>query len=71
MSEVMTIASHKGSYEVHFDPAALETIDRSVPEAAHFVVDARVAALYQRELAPVLDSCHAFLGMIDIQHGTC
>lgn len=52
VSDTLVIQSHRGPYEVHFvdDPLT------SLPANAHFLVDDRVASLYERELAGVLAS---------------
>ena len=54
MSETLVIQSHRGPYEVHFDDAALERLNGDVPNNAHFLIDDRVAKLYERDLANVL-----------------
>ncbi len=54
MSEPMVIQSHKGPYEVHFRPDALEALDAEVPEGAHFIIDRKVAELYGPSMQGVL-----------------
>ncbi len=56
MSDELVIQSHRGRYAVAFDDDALARLDADVPSGAHFVVDARVASLYARDLANVLRS---------------
>ncbi|WP_245644195.1 AroB-related putative sugar phosphate phospholyase (cyclizing) [Magnetospirillum moscoviense] len=56
MSDGLTIQSHKGPYRVHFDVDALARLNASVPEGAHFLVDARVAELYRDRMGHVLAS---------------
>lgn len=57
----MTIQSHKGAYRVFFDAGLL---DNPAPIGAgdcHFLVDANVARLYQKELASVLQAGRTIL----------
>lgn len=54
MSEVMTIQSHRGPYEVLFDDGPLEGLDLSAPGAA-YLVDANVARLHGPGLGGLLD----------------
>lgn len=56
MSDVLVIQSHVGPYTADFDVQALERLDGSVPSGAHFIVDANMARLYDRELTRVLAS---------------
>src|SRR5512135_572301 len=56
VSEELVIQSHRGPYSVHFEEDALERVTTAVSARAHYVIDARVAELYQRELRDVLDS---------------
>ena len=57
MSDILTIQSHKGPYEVHFGRAAQDGLaalaagDRPL----HVIVDERVAGLHGDRLAPLLD----------------
>lgn len=48
------VQSHRGPYTVTFDDEALARLDAAVPASAHFVVDAAVAALHEREIKNVL-----------------
>lgn len=56
VSEDLVIQSHRGPYSVHFDEDAFERVTTAVSARAHYVIDARVAELYQRKLREVLDS---------------
>jgi 3-dehydroquinate synthase len=50
----MTIASHKGPYEVAFDDDALAALDADPPQNAHFIVDRRVTELYRDQMRTIL-----------------
>jgi len=52
----MVIESHKGAYTAYFDEDALDVLNADVSENAHFIVDARIAALYGDRLTEVLAS---------------
>lgn len=52
----MVIDSHIGPYTAHFDDGALDNLNARVPENAHFIIDARIAELYESRLAAVLAS---------------
>jgi len=54
VSEQLVVKSHKGPYTVSFQEDALLHIREVVPARAHFIIDAKVAGLYRRELADVL-----------------
>ncbi|GAB2182027.1 3-dehydroquinate synthase [Denitratisoma sp. agr-D3] len=54
MSEIMEIQSHKGPYRVFFLPGLLDTPGPITQGDCHFLVDARVEALYHHQLLPVL-----------------
>lgn len=54
MSETLTIQSHKGPYTVHFVEDGLEQLDAKVPADVHFIVDRRVADLYETKMKNVL-----------------
>lgn len=56
MSDPLVVQSHAGAYTVMFDDQALARLNESVPPDAHFIVDANVARLYDRDLARVLAS---------------
>ena len=51
----MTIKSHKGAYEVHFDRRAIDRLDDDVPPDIHFIIDSAVAELYRDRLSNVLN----------------
>jgi 3-dehydroquinate synthase len=50
----LTVRSHKGPYTVRFDESALANLNGSVPENAHFIVDARIAGLYGKAMDSIL-----------------
>jgi 3-dehydroquinate synthase len=54
VSEQLVVQSHKGPYFVYFDEDIFEGLSRSISAGTHFIVDARVAEFYQKELAAVL-----------------
>lgn len=54
MSEVLTIASHKGPYTAEFSETVFDELARQALPGRHFLVDKNVARLYERQLAPVL-----------------
>lgn len=54
MYESLTIQSHKGPYRVIFEEDAFRSLDAVVPSNAHFIIDAKVADLYAKELGRVL-----------------
>jgi 3-dehydroquinate synthase len=56
MTKSLTIQSHKGPYEVHFDENALANLDANIPENAHFIIDKKVAGLYGEEMKNILAS---------------
>ncbi len=56
MSDRLVIASHKGPYEVVFQDDALAALDGAPPDNAHFLIDRRIARLYEDEMADVLSS---------------
>lgn len=56
MSDTLEIESYRGPYSVTFCDDAFTKLDASVPEHAHFIIDARVADLYASELRNVLAS---------------
>ena len=56
MFEALTITSHRGRYTVDFDEEALERVNAKLPEAAHFIIDRRVAELYSKKMQKVLAS---------------
>ena len=55
MSERLAIESHKGPYEVVFEDDALGRLAGDLAANAHFIVDDRIAALYEDEFAPLFD----------------
>lgn len=54
MSEPLVICSHKGAYEVLFEPRGIEALDSIPPANAHILIDAQVAELYASRLKNVL-----------------
>ena len=56
MSEVLVIQSHRGPYEVRFEGDSLGSFDAETPANAHFLIDARVASLFESRLSGVLAS---------------
>lgn len=54
MSEVITIASHRGPYTADFSDEVFAELARFVVSGTHFIVDQNVARLYEKDLAPVL-----------------
>ena len=56
MSEAVTVQSHTGPYTVVFDANALDNLNATVPDRAHFIIDARVADLYAGDMGNVLAS---------------
>ena len=50
----MKIQSHKGSYTVEFDDACIERFAEWDLDKTHFIVDRKVAQLYQEQLRSVL-----------------
>jgi 3-dehydroquinate synthase len=57
----MIIKSHKGPYRVFFDEKSLEQLNNSALENFHFLVDQRVANLYQEQMNHILSSSSVFL----------
>ena len=56
MSENLEIQSHKGTYSVFIDSKWLENLATISLEGMHFLVDSKVAVLYAKQLAPILDN---------------
>jgi 3-dehydroquinate synthase len=54
VSDAFQVQSHQGPYDVEFDDSGLARLGAEPPPDAHFVVDSRVAELYERDLAGVL-----------------
>lgn len=52
----LVVVSHKGPYAVEFRDDPFAELSALAASGAHFLVDARVAGLYERELGPVLAS---------------
>lgn len=52
----LVVSSHKGPYAVEFRGDPFAELSALAAAGAHFLVDARVAGLYERELGPVLAS---------------
>lgn len=53
MSDLL-IQSHAGPYRVHFEEDALERLNAAPPANAHFVIDRKVAGLYESRMGAVL-----------------
>ncbi len=56
MSDGFDIQSHTGVYRANFDNGAVAALNAAVPTDAHFIVDRRIAGLYEKQLANVLAS---------------
>lgn len=56
MSEPLVIQSHRGPYGVQFEQGALSRLAARPAAKSHFILDANVATLYARDLAPILGS---------------
>ena len=56
MSELMDIQSHKGIYTVEFDDACIEGFADWDFDTTHFILDRKVAQLYQEQLQPILEA---------------
>jgi 3-dehydroquinate synthase len=52
----LVVSSHKGPYAVQFRDDPFAELSALAGTGAHFLVDARVAELYERQLGPVLAS---------------
>ncbi len=52
----LVVASHKGPYAVEFRDDPFAPLAELAASGAHFLIDARVAELYERELGPALAS---------------
>ena len=52
----LTVSSHKGPYTVHFQEDALDHLNTAPPANAHFVIDRKVAGLYEPRMGAVLGS---------------
>ena len=50
----MKIQSHKGNYTVEFNDACIERFSKYDLDKTHFIVDRKVAQLYQEQLRSVL-----------------
>jgi 3-dehydroquinate synthase len=59
--EPLIIESHRGKYTVRFGEKPFAPLQRSPLAGAHFIIDAKVASLYPRELEPALSSGAALL----------
>jgi 3-dehydroquinate synthase len=55
-ADTLTIESHRGPYTVVFGSVPFRGLDAGPFDGRHFIVDARVAELYKRELGAVLAS---------------
>ena len=56
MFSPLVIQSHRGPYTVTFDEDVFTRLNTEVPSHTHFVIDAKVAQLYENELSKVLSS---------------
>lgn len=56
VSEPLVIQSHRGPYSVYFDEDSLLHVPEMVSSKAHYVIDSKVADLYQSGLRAVLES---------------
>ena len=54
VSDAIEIRSHKGVYEVQFDPLGVEAPDAAPPANAHVIIDERVADLHGARLDKLL-----------------
>ena len=61
MFEKLIIKSHKGPYTVYFDDNALERLNNNVPNETHFIIDSRIADLYQEKMVAILGAKSALL----------
>ncbi len=61
MFEPLHIQSHKGVYSAEFQTEDWSLLGAAAVPGAHFLIDARVAQLYARQLAPLLQSPTAVL----------
>jgi 3-dehydroquinate synthase len=61
VSDGLTIQSHKGPYQVHFDNDLLNNAGKLLEREPHFLVDANVARLYANELREVLSHPHTIV----------
>jgi 3-dehydroquinate synthase len=52
----LSIQSHKGPYTVFFDDDALEKLDLNTLENTHFIIDSKVASLYEDQMKGILSS---------------
>lgn len=52
----LTIQSHKGPYEVIFDEVDFARFTHEGPSNVHYLIDARIADLYSRELSGLLEA---------------
>lgn len=55
MSEGIKIQSHKGEYTASFVRAGMEILGREPIENAIYILDKKVAGLYEKRLLPILD----------------
>lgn len=53
---VLTVKSHKGTYSVFFESYSFEHLELLNKETTRYLVDAKVARLYEKELRSVLSS---------------
>jgi len=55
-ASTLTIQSHRGPYVVEFDRQPFAQLAREPASSCHFIIDAKLAALYRTELEPTLSS---------------
>lgn len=56
MSDPIVIVSHRGPYEVHFNDQAIEALGKISADRVHYLIDSRVARLYESRIAAALKS---------------
>jgi 3-dehydroquinate synthase len=68
VSDTLTVQSHRGPYTVRFEDRSLAMLNAAVPGNAHFIIDERVARLYQDEIGSVLEARSVLLVDATEQH---
>lgn len=61
MSERLDIQSHKGTYSVFFDNQLLSNASQLLAGQPHFLIDAKVARLYEEQLRVILEHQNTML----------
>lgn len=56
MFEALTIQSHRGPYVAEFEKEAFAELRNGTPDKSHFIIDRKVAKLYESQLRQVLNS---------------